>query len=73
MKACVLGFLNRLMSAEPRYARAIKVVAWGLGVTFVANVLVVMLECRPLHLSCKWPFFFINECELLVWVEWNLS
>ncbi|KAI5788965.1 hypothetical protein DFH27DRAFT_216521 [Peziza echinospora] len=49
MKACVLAFLGRLMSAEPKYARALRVTGWGLGLTFVGVILSNTLECRPFH------------------------
>lgn len=50
MKACILAFLSRLMSAEPNYARAIRVIGVGLLVTFIGVIPGTLLECRPFEL-----------------------
>ncbi|KAF8431979.1 hypothetical protein BGX38DRAFT_1227572 [Terfezia claveryi] len=55
MKACILAFLSRLMSAEPKYARAIRVIGVGLVVTFVGVIPETFLECRPFKFYYRMP------------------
>ncbi|KAF8417143.1 hypothetical protein EV426DRAFT_540687, partial [Tirmania nivea] len=53
MKACILAFLSRLMSAEPKYAMAIRVIGVGLVMSFIGVTLETLLECRPFEIYSR--------------------
>ena len=49
------------MSAEPKYARAIRVIGIGLVMTFIAIGLGTLLECRPFELYCKFLCYSLTS------------
>ena len=52
------------MSAEPKYARAIRVIGVGLVVTFIGVIPGTLLECRPFELYCMFLHQIINPSKI---------
>ncbi|RPB29266.1 hypothetical protein L211DRAFT_882255, partial [Terfezia boudieri ATCC MYA-4762] len=76
MKACILAFLSRLMSAEPKYARAIRVIgaascaeAFGqlitMGVLNIVTDIVLIILPLPLIFKSRLPLLRKAQLSLL--------
>lgn len=58
------------MSAEPKYARAIRVIGVGLVLTWVGVVLGTLLECRPFSLYCMYSLHSLS-LVMMVFARWT--